>query len=270
MALRGAVGIRLRGRVAVAGHLVHRLAGAERPRGLRLPVGQGVAHDHVLARHRVARAVGGHPVLGSVRGLWRGAPGDEHVVGPEGGDLAWLVERRGVTDRVGVRLRRLGVVLRARPGVLPGGGELTVHLVLDHVCGLARLVGILASGLDETLVEGVDQTSHVVHGHAETRGAHLTAPQAQHQRAFVPSDPEHPLLATLVKEHLAERRQRDNFRHGRHSASASLYSSTRPQETLPNRPFHPHLPPQQHQNGRSSLTFGGLASRVIEPVCHGT
>ncbi|GAA2895492.1 hypothetical protein GCM10010517_60260 [Streptosporangium fragile] len=195
----------------VAGELVGRLAGARvgahRLDGLRLPVGQRVVHDQVLTRHGVARPVDRSRAL---RG--RGAPPrDEHVVRAVGGNRAGFLRRRpgvggrpGVGSRLGV-LRGLGVVLGAGPGVLAGAGILAVGLVLGVGGGLlAHLVVVLPAGLDEALVEGVHQASHIAHGHAETGGAHLAPPQAQHQGALVPGDPEHPLLATLVKEHLAE------------------------------------------------------------------
>src|SRR5690606_35153487 len=123
------------------------------------------------------------------------------------------------------------------------------------VGGGVGLAGLgLAGGLGIPLVEGVDQAVDVVQWHAEARGAHLAAPQAEHERALVPGDPEAPLLTSGIEEDFAERRQRDNFRHGRHPASTSLYPSTQPRKTLLNRTSHPTHEPLVHMAPRWSRT----------------
>ncbi|MFD2350571.1 hypothetical protein ACFSTC_16465 [Nonomuraea ferruginea] len=124
-----------------------------------------------------------------------------------------------------------GPVVGARAGDDLGGGVGGGH------AGRVTVGLVLAGGLGESLVKGVEQPADVVEWHAEARGAHLSPPQAEHQGAFVPGDPEAPLLASGIEEDFAERRQRDNFRHGRHTASTSLYPSTQPRKTLPKTDF---------------------------------
>src|SRR5690606_32562811 len=146
--------------------------------------------------------------------LRRVAAGDEHVVRPErrrgvlllGGGLVRL---RLVAAGLRVLLPRLvatvlvGPFRRRRPRVLPGAGVVVVLLLIVPGVGLllARewagvlLLGQPALRLREPFVEGVDEAPHVAEGHAEARRAHVASPQAQHERAVVPGDPEHAVLA---------------------------------------------------------------------------